>query len=182
MSSSRLRRSALTAALLVAGGLAAGVPAAQAAGVTQAVSGQSANALGVSLPTAAVLSNLTPGATSTSTLGTITLVSTSLGGWTLTVKDATSNGGKMKAAATGCSSSVAQLTNPLSVVVQPAVAIGGVTSSGSVSLSNSDQTVASGTGILAVSLFNTNYTQVVDPTDALQSGCVYNINATYTLQ
>lgn len=127
----------------------------------------------------AALSPFQVGKTATAT-GSLTATDTS-GSWTLTAQDQGSGAGKMVAGTTGCSGSDPTLADPLQVSVTSA--LGGVTSAGTVSLSGSNQTVASATSqTLASNAFTTNYTQVIPSTEKLLTGCVYTITVTYTLQ
>jgi len=148
---------------------------------TELVQGTTLASLSLSAGTGASFSTgFTTGGTATSS-GALTATDTSLS-WTLQVKDtASSNPGHMAAAASGCSGSDASLANPLSVQVTSP--LGGVTSAGSVSISGTNQTVASATSqLLAANVFTTNYTQVIPSTEVLRTGCVYSLTATYTLQ
>jgi hypothetical protein len=61
--------------------------------------------------------------------------------------------------------------------------LGGATSAGAVSISGTNQTVSSATSqLLATSVFTTNYSQTFAAGEALRTGCVYSLTATYTLQ
>jgi hypothetical protein len=154
---------------------------ASAASVGESVSGTTLSELSLTAGTGAVLAtNFSPGNTASST-GLLTATDTN-SSWTLQVKDtASSNAGKMKAAAVGCTGSDAALANPLSVnVTSP---LGGVTSAGSVSISGSNQTVASASAQpLAANLLTTNYSQTIPSSEVMLTGCVYSLTATYTLQ
>jgi hypothetical protein len=127
----------------------------------------------------AALSPFQVGRTATAS-GSLTATDTS-GSWTLTVKDTGTGGGKMIAAATGCTGSDATLANPLQVSVTSGLS--GATSAGTISLSGADQTVLSATSqTLTNNTLTTNYTQVIPGTEQMLTGCVYTITVTYTLQ
>jgi hypothetical protein len=168
---------AALAAVAVAG------PVSQASALDQTVSGTTATSLALSVPVTAVFAtNFAPGNTASSTLGAITAVNTSPS-WTLAAKDGNVVGtaGKMDRAATGCDNSPAELANALSLSVVPAVSNGSITST-TRSLTGSNQTVASASAVpLAATLFNTNYSQTITSSEALEAGCVYSLTTTYTL-
>jgi hypothetical protein len=149
---------------------------------TQLVSGTTLGVIGITAATPAVFgTTLSPGSTANSTLGTLTLVDTSPS-WTLTAKDSGTGAGHMIAAAVGCGSSPAQLTNALSLSVAPVIPNGSITTA-TKSLSATDQTVASATAVpLAATVLNTNYAQTVDSNEPIQAGCLYSLTTTYTLQ
>jgi hypothetical protein len=101
--------------------------------------------------------------------------------WTLQAKDAGTGAGKMVAGATGCTGSDTTLANPLQISVTSSAT--GFHSAGAITLSGTNQTVASSTtnGLTAAAL-TTNYTQVIPGTEVMLKGCVYSITVTYTLQ
>lgn len=178
-----------TARRIGAAGLAAGALAvaattpAGAATTDQLVNGTTLGVIGLGVATPATFgTNLAPGTTPTSTLGTLTSISTS-GSWTLSVKDNAVGAGHMQAAALGCTNSPAQLANSLQVSVSPVIPNGSITSGTTRTISGVNQTVASATAVpLAATIFNTNYAQPIGASEALQEGCVYSLTATYTLQ
>lgn len=122
-------------------------------------------------------SSFAPGQTATTT-GALTVTDTNPS-WTLQVADAGSGAGHMVAAATGCTGSSPQLSNPLSVTVTGPT---GVTSSGAIAIGGSGQTVATGSVSVAAAALNADYTQVILATQLMTTGCVYSLTATYTLQ
>lgn len=154
---------------------------ASAASSSQVVSGTSLGLLAIlATPAAAFTSGFQPGSTAATT-GLITLTDTNPS-WTLSVHDeATGDPGHMNAAGAGCSGSVAALSSPLSVNVTSLLP--GATSAGSVNISGSPQTVSSASSqLLAANVFTANYSQAINSGEALLTGCVYSLTATYTLQ
>jgi hypothetical protein len=130
-------------------------------------------------PAAAFTTNFSPGNTATAS-STLTGTDTSPS-WTLQVQDNGTGAGKMVAAASGCGASESKLQNPLAVNVT--TPLGGATSAGSVSISGSAQTVSSATTApLAATPFTTSYSQNILSTESMQTGCVFSLTATYTLQ
>ena len=95
---------------------------------------------------------------------------------------ASTNAGKMQAlGGPTCSGSDSVLSNALSVSVSSP--LGGVTSNSPVSLSGTNQQVASATSqLLAATLLTTNYSQTIPNNQVMLAGCVYTLTATYTLQ
>jgi hypothetical protein len=153
--------------------------AAATAALTLAVAPRAHALILLSAGPGSALSPFQVGKTATGT-GSLTATDTS-GSWTLTAKDQGSGAGKMVASAAGCSGSDATLANPLAVSVTSGLA--GVTSAGTISLSSSDQQVASATNqTLSGETVATNYTQVIPSTEKMLTGCVYTISVTYTLQ
>ena len=161
--------------------VAAEAAPALAASSGENVSGTTLSELSLTAGTGALFTtNFSPGNTATAT-GALTATDTN-SSWTLQVQDtASSNAGKMKAAATGCTGSSAAIANPLAVnVTSP---LGGVTSAGSVSISGTNQTVASASAQpLAANVLTTNYSQTIPSSEVMLTGCVYSLTATYTLQ
>jgi len=87
----------------------------------------------------------------------------------------------MKAAAVGCTGSDSQLTNATSVSITSP--LGGVTPASAISLSGSDQPVASATNqLLAANVLVTHYSVDIPSAQVMLTGCVYSQNVTYTLQ
>lgn len=161
--------------------LAAGSEPAVAATATQQVSGTALGILAIASVTPATFTTgFQAGSTATAT-GSLLTTDTSPS-WTLSVEDtATGAPGHMVAGATGCSGSASSLQNPLAVTVTSV--LGGATSAGAVSISGTNQTVSSATNqLLAASIFTTNYSQTFAADEALRTGCVYGLTATYTLQ
>lgn len=146
------------------------------------VAGTTVGSLSLTAGTGAALLNFSPGNTASGT-GLLTATDTS-GTWNLDVKDtASSNAGKMQAAALGCTGSDPVLTNALQVSVTPQVSLTGATADPAVSLSGTNQEVAAATNqLLAANTFTTNYSQVIPAGQVLLTGCVYSLTATYTLQ
>lgn len=161
--------------------LALTAPAAWAASASQTVSGTSLGVLAIAAtPATTFVTGFQPGSTAT-TSGVLTLTDTNPS-WTLSVNDAaTGSPGHMVAGAIGCTGSAPDLQNPL--VVEVTSALGGAKSAGPVGISGSPQTVASASNqLLATNLFTANYSQTIAASEALLSGCVYSLTATYTLQ
>lgn len=158
---------------------AGGILAAPAGAATELVTGTTAGTLALANGTGAVLSPFGPGVTGT---GSGSLVATDTSpSWTLSVKDAAaSNAGHMAAAGTGCTGSDPSLTNALSVGISSL--LGGVNATAPVSISGTNQTVASATNqLLAANALTTNYSQDIPSTQVMVTGCVYSLTATYTL-
>ncbi len=180
----RLHRVVGPLAVLVGLGAVAGPAMAVSGG--EAVSGTTLSSISLTASSGAVFTtNFSPGNTATAT-GALTAADTN-SSWTLQVEDtAASNAGKMKTAALGCTGSDAALANPLNVSVTAPVSLptgGGVTTTSPVSLSGTNQTVASATSqLLAADVFTTNYSQTIPSSEVMLTGCVYSVTATYTLQ
>jgi hypothetical protein len=154
---------------------------ATAASATQAVSGTSLGVLAIAAtPATTFTTGFQAGSTATTT-GLLTVTDTNPS-WSLTVNDAaTGDPGHMAAGTLGCSGSESSLQNPLSVGVTSL--LGGVSSAGPVNISGAPQTVASATNqLLAASILTANYSQTINSSETLRSGCVYSLTATYTLQ
>jgi hypothetical protein len=172
----------LVAALVTVGAMAAFASPALAISTGETITGTTLSSLSLTAGSGAILdpTHFAPGNTATGT-GALVTVDTSPS-WTLQVKDtAASNAGKLAAAALGCTGSDSNLTNPLQVSVSSP--LGGVASAGAVSLSGTNQTVASASNqLLAGDVLTTNYSQAIPSTQVMLSGCVYTLTATYTLQ
>jgi hypothetical protein len=170
----------LSAVISVIAGLGVFATPAVATSGGQQVSGTTLSELSLTPgPAAAFTTNFSPGNVASAS-SSLTATDTSPS-WTLTVQDNGTGAGKMVAGATGCTNSEATLQNPLAVDVTSS--LGGVTSAGSVSLSGSAQTVASATAApLAATVFTTAYSQTILSSEAMVTGCVYSLTATYTLQ
>jgi hypothetical protein len=178
--------------LLVAGAVLAAAPAsALAVDTGQLVSGTTLGTLAISVDTpAAFVSNFNPdnvslanpnGATAT---GAIIATSTNPT-WVMSAQDqAATTPGYMDAAATGCSNSDSDLDNPVKVKVDAGL-LGG-RSAGVKALSGTSQTVASATGLLplplAADVLTTTYTQAIPASQRMETGCVYSLTTTFTLQ
>jgi hypothetical protein len=133
--------------------------------------------LGLSVSTpAGPLAPFHPGMTGSATSA---LTVTGLLGWTLQVADTSSAspaiGHLLKGTGASCSLGEANLTNPLTVTASGS----GVTSNGPVSLSATNQTVATGNTFLAGGI-NISYNQGIGTTEMLESGCSYSVTVTYT--
>jgi hypothetical protein len=127
----------------------------------------------------ASLSPFAPGKTATGS-GVLTATDTSPS-WTLQAEDQGTGAGKMLAATAGCSGSDPMLANPLALSVSSSLA--GVSSAGQNSLGGTNQTIASATNqTLTADQLTVNYTQVIPPSEAMLTGCIYNLTVTYTLQ
>jgi hypothetical protein len=172
----------LAAALMTVA--ATGVLASPASAIStgETVAGTTLSSLSLTAGTGALLdpTHFAPGNTATG-LGALTAIDTSPT-WSLQVKDtAASNAGKLAAGTLGCTGSEANISSPLQVSVSSP--LGGVTTAGTVSMSGTNQTVASATNqLLAADLFTTNYSQSIPSSDQMLNGCVYSLTATYTLQ
>jgi hypothetical protein len=153
----------LAGAVAVTGALLVPAPAAEAVAVSLVAS------------TPVALAGIAPHSTAAGS-GTLTPVTTS--SWTL--QASATNAGHMTAAGTGCTNSEPTLASPLQVTV--AGAIGGLSSAGAISLSGSNQTVATGSSSISAGLFTTTYSQPIATTETLLAGCLYSITVTYTLQ
>ena len=83
---------------------------------------------------------------------------------------------------TGCTGSSPTLNNPLQLSISGT--LNGATYAPAISLSATNQTVASATNapMLTPTSFTPTYTEVIPSTQALLTGCVYTITVTYTLQ
>jgi hypothetical protein len=179
----RSKAPALTApaVILTVLAFATGTASAEAATTTQQVSGTGLGVLAIAAAApAAFTTGFQPGSTATTT-GLITVTDTSPS-WTLSVQDAAAGTpGHMVAASTGCTGSASSLANPLSVNVTSL--LGGVTSAGATSISGTNQTVASASNqLLAANIFTANYSQTIGAAEAVRTGCIYSLTATYTLQ
>jgi hypothetical protein len=128
----------------------------------------------------ASLSNFEPGQTATGS-GALTVTDNNPG-WTLQAQDQGTGAGKMVAAASGCSGSDPLLADPLQLSVTSQLA--GVASPPPVTLSPSNQTVASASSqpLLTPTMLTTHYTQVIPLTEPMRVACSYTITVTYTLQ
>src|SRR4051794_8411362 len=170
--------------LIVAGTAAAvfAVPAssALAASTPELVQGTTAGSLAIAAGTGALMTTgFSPGSTA-SQVGALTVTDTSPS-WTLKAKDAGTGAGKMVAAGTGCTGSDSQLTNATHVSITSP--LGGVTPNSEVTLSGSDQDVASASAqLLAANVLVTHYSVVIPSAQTMLTGCVYSQNITYTLQ
>jgi hypothetical protein len=158
------------------------VPAASAHALDQTVTGVAADSIALSVPTAAVFGSVfTPGATPSSTGGTVTAVSTDPS-WTLSAAETGGDGKMARTIATGvCANSAATLTNALGLTVAPLVSDASITSTAR-TLSGADQIVAQASAVpLAATVFTTTFTQSIPSTEILQTGCTYSLTTTYTL-
>ena len=164
------------------------------------VSGITSSSLALTASTgAAFATSFAPGNTAT-TIGALTLLDTSPT-WTLQVNDANTGtgAGHMQAAATACTNSESQLSQPLDVNISvPGSTVlptgnGVNTGFGSYSYSGgsyvqigaSPATVAqnnTGGQLLAADVFATNYVQPLPSSDVMTALCRYSLTATYTLQ
>ena len=141
----------------------------------QAVAGTTLSTLSLGVSTPAVaLTNFAPGSIAT---GTGALLVTSTNPWSLSAKDSAGNAGHLKAAALGCTGSEASTANPMSVTTSGL--LGSTSSAGAVSLTGSDQPVASGS--FADTLTNA-YSLTLANTEVMLTGCAYSTTITYTVQ
>ena len=174
----------LRAAIAVSAVAATSVFASSALAISagEPVTGTALSSLSLTAGTgAAFTTNFSPGNTASAT-GALTATDTN-SNWSLQVKDtASTNAGKMQAlGGPTCSGSDSVLSNALSVSVSSP--LGGVTSNSPVSLSGTNQQVASATSqLLAANLLTTNYSQTIPNNQVMLAGCVYTLTATYTLQ
>lgn len=137
------------------------------------------SALLLSAGPGSTLSPFAPGKTATGS-GSVTVTDDNPS-WTLQAEDQGTGGGRMVAAAAGCTGSDAILADPLQVSVTSPLT--GITSAGPISLSSSNQTVVSSSNpTLTAAALSTNYAQVIPLSEAMLTGCVYQITVTYTLQ
>ena len=131
--------------------------------------------------TGAPLSSFELGQASTGS-GTLSVTATAgTTGWTLQAQDG-SGDGSMVAAPTGCAGSDATLSDPIQLAVSSSTT--GVVSTGTIALSSSAQTVATASGLPALSDVDltANYTQQIPATERLLTGCAYSITVTFTAQ
>lgn len=143
--------------------------------------------IGISAGTPASFgTTLAPGATVTSTGGTVTVTSLlGLTGWTLTVKDATAAAGRLQFAnGPSCAGSTPQLAQRVQIAaVNPL--IDSVTIAAQHAVTGTDTTVASYNPLLTVlsSLtLTTRFSQTIGASEVLRAGCVYSTTVTYTVQ
>lgn len=174
-----LRVAAAVAAVL---GVAVFAAPAGATSIPQTVTGTAASQLTLTAGVPGVFTSFQAGSTGTA-IGALTATDTS-NTWTLTVQDQ-ANDGHMQAGATLCTGSEAELANPLQVTLSGLPT--GSTSSGQVTIPGKSPataaTVASATNaLLAANAFTTTYSQQIGSGETLLAGCVYTLNATYTLQ
>lgn len=130
----------------------------------------------LSLSASPVTLSLQPGATAT---GTGTIVATTLSGsWTLQAADSGTGQGHM---ITSCGQGDATLVDPLQL--QATGLVTGATSAGVISLSGTNQTVASATNaLLSGTTLTIGYSQVIPSNEVLSAGCSYGLTVTFTLQ
>jgi hypothetical protein len=168
------------AVLGTAAALAIPAGSAMAISAPELVSGTTLGTLAISAGTGALMTTgFSPGNTATQT-GALTVTDTSPS-WSLKAKDAGTGTGHMVAAAAGCTGSDSQLTNATQVSVTSP--LGGVTPDAAISLSGSDQQVASATAqLLAANVLITHYSVTIPSAQQMLTGCVYSQNVTYTLQ
>jgi hypothetical protein len=148
---------------------------------SQTVTGTSLGVLAITaVPVATFTTGFEAGDTATTT-GVLTLIDTEPS-WSLSVQDeAGADPGHMVAAALGCEGSESELEDPLDVEVTSA--LGKAHSAGTVGIDGEPQTVSSATNqILSANIFTANYSQKIEPFEALRTGCIYSMTATYTLQ
>lgn len=143
------------------------------AATVAAAPAEAALSLGVSTPTVAM--SISPGTSATGS-GTIT-VTPGLGTWRLTVADTSGNAGHLAPAASGCSGAEAQTVNALTLRVSGGAL--GTSSTGTVTVGSSAQTLATGT--LGDTL-SESFGLVVGNTERMPLGCVFSTTLTYTIQ
>jgi hypothetical protein len=168
------------AVLATAAALAIPAGSAMAANTPEQLSGVTLGTLAIAAGTGAVFtSNFAPGGVATQT-GALTATDTSPS-WSLKARDAGTGAGHMVAAATGCTGSDSQLTNATQVSITSP--LGGVTPDAAISLSGTDQPVASATSqLLAANVLVTHYSVTIPTAQQMLTGCAYSQNVTYTLQ
>jgi hypothetical protein len=158
------------------------IPAASAMAVStpEILSGTTAGTLAIAAGSPVLFStNFSPGNTATQT-GAVTATDTSPS-WSLKAKDAGAGAGHMVAAAVGCTGSDAQLSNATQVSLTSVLP--GVTPDAAISLSGTDQQVASATSqLLAANVLVTHYSINIPSVQTMLTGCIYSQNVTYTLQ
>lgn len=160
----------------VAGSVLAGSLAAPAAALN----------IGISAGTPATFgTTLAPGATVTSTGGSLTITSLlGLTGWTLTVKSTVAGAGKLQAAATGCAGSTTQLAQAVQIYT-PNPGYSSLNVAPKHAVTGTDTTVATYTPLvtlLSSVTLTTELTQTVGAAEVLRAGCVYSTTLTYTVQ
>lgn len=149
-----------------------------AATAGELVSGTTLGTLALTGSAATFTTNFAPGSTATAN-GLLTATNTAAAS-TLTVGDAGTGAGHMKAAGAGCTGSDALLTNALTTDLTGT----GITSAGvkSIPASTSPVTVATASAPMAAVAITTSYSQVLPSAQVMLTGCVYSLTATYTLQ
>ena len=172
----------VAAAVVAVAGVAVFAAPAGAASIPQTVTGTALSQLTLTAGTPSAFTTFQAGSTGTAT-GALTATDTSPT-WTLGVQDLSADG-HMQAAATGCTGSASELGSPLQVTLSALPT--GSTSAGQVTIpgktASSATTVASATNaLLAANVFTTTYSQAIPSNENLLAGCVYTLNATYTLQ
>lgn len=176
-----LMRAAAAASAI--GGVAAFAAPAGAVTVPQTVTGTAASQLTLTAGTPAAFTSFQAGSTGTSA-GVLTATDTSPT-WTLTVQDLANDGHMQAATGSTCAGSETELANPLQVTVGGLPA-SGATSAGQVPIPGKTATAttaASATNaLLAATALTTTYSQAIGSSENLLAGCVYTLNATYTLQ
>lgn len=160
----------------VAGTVVAGVLAAPAHALN----------IGISAATPATFgTTLAPGASVTSTGGSVTVTSLlGLTGWTLSVKDATAGAGRLQAAGVGCSGSASQLANRVRIYT-PNPGYSSLSVAADHAVTGADTTVATYSPLvtlLSSVTLTTQFTQDVGAGEILRAGCVYSTTITYTVQ
>jgi len=152
---------------------------ASASTTTQPVAGTTLSDISIAIGTPlSAFTNFNPGGTATAS-GTLIATDTSASP-ALTVQDAaTGTPGHMLAAGTGCTGSETSLTNALQVTVS---STGWTSATGSpLSISGTAQTIANAAAPQSASTLTTGYTQSIGAGEAMLTGCVYSLTATYTL-
>ncbi len=164
----------------------AAVTLASCALALQAASAQALN-IGLSAAVPATFgTNLQPGQTINSTLGTVTVTSVlGLTGWTLQVKDST-NAGRMQAAAGAtCTGSATQLANPLTIAASDPLGASSISVNPRQAVGSSNATIATYSAtltLLSTATLNTNLQQTIGASEVLKAGCLYSTTLTYTVQ
>ena len=130
--------------------------------------------IGAGSPTV-LLSNFGPGRTASGT-GSLTITALATA-WTLTVADTTGHAGKLAPAAAGCTGAESLTGNPLSVSVSGL--LGSTTSSGTKTISASQQTVATGNGTDTLAA---SFSLPIGATERMPTGCVFSTTVTWTVQ
>lgn len=129
--------------------------------------------IGIGSPTVTI-APFGPGRTAT---GSGTIAITALAPWTLTVTDSSGHNGKLAPAAVGCAGAESLTSNPVSVKVTGL--LGTTQSQGTVTVSGSQQALATGNG---TDTLTAAYSLVVGQVERMPTGCLFSATLTYAAQ
>lgn len=149
--------------------------------VPAAVAPGGAAALGLTVPTSAVLPALSPGRTSTTPLASAIVVATLLEPWALRVSDSSGSsapGHLTRASATGsCANSATALANPLHLSLTSTLPTGAVDVP-ELDLGATPTTVAHGAIAGTVAVI---FSQAIGLNEQVAAGCTYQTTLTWTV-